>query len=175
MPSVEEELVRRLLARDGRAMTEFYQLYHAALCAAVRRLLRNAHTAEDVVQVGMLKVWQGIALYDPAQGRLFTWAARICCNSAIDYLRTGRHQLATRTGGLDNAGAHALAVSGFQPDHIGVADLLQGLRPEYRQVMDLVYLQGYTQLEAAELLNVPLGTVKTWMGRSRELLGRMPL
>lgn len=175
MPPVEEELVRRLLARDGRAMTEFYQRYHGALCAAVRRLVRDSHTAEDVVQEGMLKVWRGIALYDPAQGRLFTWAAKICCNTAVDHLRTGRQRLAARTAGLDSTLVDALAVPGFRPDDIGVADLLQGLRPEYRQVMDLVYLQGYTQLEASEHLNVPLGTVKTRMGRSRLLLARLPL
>ncbi|WP_345109283.1 RNA polymerase sigma factor [Hymenobacter algoricola] len=54
------------------------------------------------------------------------------------------------------------APAGFRPEHIGVVDLLRGLRPEYRQVMELLYLQGYTQPETAEALQVPVGTVKTW-------------
>ena len=171
MPPVEEELVRRLLARDGRAMTDFYQRYQVPLYAAIRRIIRDAHVAEDVLQESMVKVWRGIASYDPEQSRLYTWAARICCNTAIDHVRTGRHRLAARTEGLDTERAQALGTPGFRPDDIGVADLLLKLRPEYRQVMDLLYLQGHTQLEVAEHLAVPLGTVKTWVGRARHLLG----
>jgi RNA polymerase sigma-70 factor (ECF subfamily) len=175
MLSVEEELVRRLLARDARAMTEFYQRYHAALFAAVQRLVRDRAAAEDVLQESLIKVWRAIDSYDPEQGRLFTWAAKICCNTAIDHLRTARHRLAARTCPLDDLQMQTLGTPGFRPDDIGVADLLHGLRPEYRQVMDLLYLQGHTQQEAAKQLNVPVGTVKTWVGRARFLLSRLPL
>lgn len=103
------------------------------------RIVRNRQSAEDVVQEGMLKVWQSIAAYDAAQGRLFTWAAKICCNTAIDHVRTGRCRLTARTESLDDIQAltHA-ATPGFQPKHIGVPELLHGLRPEYRQVMELL-------------------------------------
>lgn len=175
MLSAEEELVRRMRARDARAMTEFYQRYHLALFAAVQRLMRNRPAAEDVLQEGLIKVWCAIDSYDSKQGRLFTWAAKICCNTAIDHLRTARHRLAARTAPLDDQLVQALGTPGFRPDDIGVADLLHGLRPEYRQVMDLLYLQGHTQQETAERLNVPVGTVKTWVGRARFLLSRLPL
>ncbi|MCC3155211.1 sigma-70 family RNA polymerase sigma factor [Hymenobacter sp. BT770] len=174
LPS-EEELVRRLQAGDERALGVFYQHYHVALSAAVRRIVRDPHAAQDVLQESMVKIWRALALYDPNQGRLFTWAAKICCNTAIDHVRTARYRLAARTHSLDDARALALGTPGFRPEDIGVADLLRGLRPEYRHVMDLLYLQGHTQQEAAERLNVPLGTVKTWVGRSRQLLGRLPL
>lgn len=171
----EDDLVRRLVARDARAMTLFYQHYRAALHAAVNRIVRNPQTAEDVVQEGMVKVWHSIASYDPEQSRLFTWAAKVCCNTAIDYVRTGRHRMGARSASLeDSAEAQRRAVS-FRPEDIGVTDLLLGLRPEYRQVMDLLYLQGYTQQEAADHLHVPVGTVKTWVGRARFQLARLPL
>lgn len=175
MPFDETELVNSLLARDERGMAVFYRRYHAALLAAVRRIVHDRQDAEDVVQAGMFKVWRGIASFDPEKSRLFTWAAKICCNAAIDHVRTARYRLAGRTDGLENADTSALSTAGFRPEDIGVADLLTVLRPEYRQVMDLLYLQGYTQLEAAEHLNVPVGTVKTWVGRARQLLGRLPL
>jgi RNA polymerase sigma-70 factor (ECF subfamily) len=127
------------------------------------------------MQEGMLKVWRGIGSYDPNQGRLFTWAARICCNTAIDHVRTGQHRLAGRTDGLDGVRVQELAAPEFRPEDIGVADLLRGLRPEYRQVMDLLYLQGHTQQEVAERLNVPVGTVKTWVARARCLLSSLAL
>jgi RNA polymerase sigma-70 factor (ECF subfamily) len=67
---------------------------------------------------------------------LFTWSARICCNTAIDYARTGRFRLAARTASLeDTPGFEAVAAPGFKPEHIGVFELLVRLRPGYRQAM----------------------------------------
>ena len=175
MPFDEHELVNSLLERDERAMAVFYRRYHASLLAAVHRIVHDRQDAEDVVQVGMVKVWRGIASFDPEKSRLSTWAAKICCNTAIDHVRTARYRLAGRTDGLENADTLALSTAGFWPENIGVADLLLVLRPEHRQVMDLLYLQGCTQLQAAECLNVPVGTVKTWVGRARQLLSRLPL
>ena len=176
MQAPEDDLIRRLLAREERAMTLFYQQHRPALFTVVLRIVRNRQSAEDVVQESMVKVWLSIASYDAEMGRLFTWAAKICCNTAIDHMRTARTRQAARTTSLEDTSAlrHA-APGGFRPEHIGVPELLLGLRPEYRQVMDLLYLQGYTQGEAAEKLQVPLGTVKTWVGRARCTLARLSL
>ena len=171
----DEDLAQRLLARDERAMADFYQHYRPALLAAVLRIVRNRQTAEDLVQESMLKVWLNIGSYDAGISQLFTWAARICCNTAIDYLRTGRARLVAHSASLeDTPVVHYAAPVGFRPEHIGVEDLLLGLRPEYRQVMSLLYLQGFTQAEAAAELCVPVSTVKTWAGRARYLLGHRP-
>lgn len=91
-------------------------------------------------------------------------------------MRTGRYRLSARTSSLeDSAAVQGTAVTGFVPEHIGVAELLGGLRPEYRQVMELLYLRGYTQQEAAVALEVPLGTVKTWSVGARRQLHKLPL
>lgn len=171
----EDDLVERLLAREERAMTHFCQHYRPALLAVVLRMVRNRQTAEDVLQESMVKLWFSISSYDATQGRLFTWAAKICCNTAIDHMRTGRFRMAAHSASLEDTPAmHFAAPTDFRPEHIGVADLLRSLRPEYRQVMDLLYLQGYTQVEAATKLQVPLSTVKTWVGRARCILAAMP-
>jgi RNA polymerase sigma factor (sigma-70 family) len=171
----EEDLIERLLAREERAMAHFCQHYRPALLNVVLRMVRNRQTAEDVLQESMVKVWFSIASYKAEQGRLFTWAAKICCNTAIDHMRTNRFRMAAQSVSLEaTAAVHFAAPTDFRPEHVGVADLLLPLRPEYRQVMDLVYLQGYTQAEAADHLCVPLSTVKTWTGRARYLLGYRP-
>ncbi|GAA3990769.1 RNA polymerase sigma factor [Hymenobacter antarcticus] len=91
-------------------------------------------------------------------------------------MRTGHYRLGARTASLDDSPVEFFpAPVDFRPEHIGVADLLRGLRPEYRQVLDLLYLQGYTQLETAEALQVPVGTVKTWSVGARRQLSRLPL
>ena len=94
----------------------------------------------------------------------------------IDHVRTARYRLGARTASLDDSPAACYpAPTDFRPEHIGVADLLRGLRPEYRQVLELLYLQGYTQVETAEALQVPVGTVKTWSLSARRQLSRLPL
>ncbi|NVO30277.1 RNA polymerase sigma factor [Hymenobacter lapidiphilus] len=172
----EQELVQRLVNREARAMTVFYQQFGRALHAAVWRVVRNQQCAEDVLQESLVKVWVSIGSYDPAQSRLLTWAATICRNAAIDYVRTGRHRAQLRTATLeDTSGWQFVAPPDFRPEHIGVRELLVGLRYEHRRVLDLLYLRGYTQLEAAEELQVPLGTVKTWSLGARHQLARLPL
>lgn len=176
MSTTDAALVQGLLARESRAMTLFYHQYRSALLSAILRIVRNRQSAEDVLQESLVKVWFAIASYDETQSRLFTWAAKICCNTAIDHVRTGRFRLTARTASLeDSAAAQHVAAPGFQPEHIGVSELLHGLRPEYRQVMELLYLRGYTQVEAADALSVPVGTVKTWVGRARCILALQPL
>ena len=49
----------------------------------------------------------------------------------------------------------------LNPENIGVKDLVQKLRPEYKELIELIYFNGYTHAEVAEQLNMPLGTVKT--------------
>lgn len=172
----DTELVDRLLNREERAMADFYRCYRGALLTAVLRIVRNRQSAEDVLQESMLKIWLSIASYDAEQSRLFTWAAKVCCNTAIDYVRSSRYRLTTRSTSLEDTAVHQFAaVPDFRPEHIGVREVLQALRPEHRQVMDLLYLQGYTQLESAEALQVPLGTIKTWSVRARRQLSKLPL
>ena len=153
-------------------MDQFYHQHRQALLSLLLRIVRNPQTAEDVLQESMVKVWLAIGTYDAAQSGLFTWAAKVCSNTAIDHLRLGRNRLLARTASLDDAPQLLLLpTEGFRPEHIGVVDLLLPLKPRYRLVMDLIYLQGYTQAEAATHLCVPVGTVKTWVGRARYLLG----
>jgi DNA-directed RNA polymerase specialized sigma24 family protein len=110
----------------------------------VLRVVRNRQTGEDVLQESMVKGWFSIGSYDAEISWLFTWAARICCNTAIDHLRTGRARLVAQSATLgDTPAMHYAAPVEFYPEHIGVADLLLNLRPEYRRVIDLLYLQDF--------------------------------
>ncbi|MGI4869617.1 MAG: RNA polymerase sigma factor [Janthinobacterium lividum] len=157
----ENQLVHRLYARDEAALTLFYKKYGRALYHTIWRLVRQNELAEDILQECILKFWLSFPKYDPAKGKLFTWALRIGRNLAIDRLREQR--LATqRTQTLsDDLADTRPATQTFRPEHIGVRDWLYLLGPQDRQLLELLYLQGYTQTEAAEELAIPLGTVKS--------------
>ncbi|MGY2134958.1 RNA polymerase sigma factor [Hymenobacter sp. HD11105] len=158
----ETQLVQRLLARDEHALCLLYRRYGPSLLYAIRRLVRDQAQAEDILQEGLLRIWLHIGRYDVSRGRLFTWMQRICCYHAIDVLRSATHHLHTRGQSLDTDAARYLpAPTTFHPEHIGVLELTLRLSPAHRELIELVYFQGYTYVEAAQHLGLPLGTAKT--------------
>ncbi len=158
----EEALVRRLVARDEQALRVLHDHYARNLLNVILRLVRNEELAQDILQEGLLKVWLSIDRYDPERGRLFTWMVRVCCNQAIDALRSPRHRFHTGTKSLEVGGAQrASAPASFNPEHIGLRELTLKLKPRQREVIDLLYFGGFTQVETAERLGIPLATVKT--------------
>jgi RNA polymerase sigma-70 factor (ECF subfamily) len=158
----EQELIERLRRRDETAMAVFYDRYAHNLYHVIHKLVRQPTAAEDVLQDSMVKIWFSFSQYDPARGRLYTWALNLCKRTAIDHLRAQHSRGTGRTAPLDTCWpAQQLSTPGFWPEHIGVADWSAHLRPEYKRVIDLLYFGGCTQTEAAEELGLPLGTLKT--------------
>jgi RNA polymerase sigma-70 factor (ECF subfamily) len=162
-PATDEyALVQRLLARDEQALRVLHDRYARNLLHVIIRLVHNEELAQDVLQEGLLKVWLSIDRYDPERGRLFTWMVRVCCNQAIDALRSPRHRFHSGTKSLEVGGAQrASAASTFNPEHIGLRELTLKLKPRQREVIDMLYFGGFTQAETAEHLGIPLATVKT--------------
>lgn len=163
IPLAETELVRRLLARDEAAMTAFYTQYGRTLYRVIRAFLPDDAAAEDVLQDSLLKIWHGIPSYDPTRSRLYTWTVRVCRNQALDHLR----QLSARGAGHTHTwdelptSTQPAVSGGFVPEHLDVRACLAYLRPAYRRVLELRYFEGMKLEEVAELLVLPLGTVKT--------------
>jgi RNA polymerase sigma factor (sigma-70 family) len=168
----EQDLIRRLQARDGMAMALFYRQYSKLLYPVILRIVRSSPVAEDVLQESMVKIWNSIASYEAAKGHLFSWALRVCRNTAIDQVRDRRARAARRTHSLEGSRVEQQAApTSFRPEHIGVREFADLLRPEYRRLIHLLYFEGMTQVEAAEALQLPLGTVKTHSRQAmRELI-----
>ena len=120
----------------------------------------------------MLKIWHSFSSYNPARGRLYAWAVRLCHNQAIDYLRHAQVRGAGHTHEWDDepTARHLPAAAGFNPEHLDVHACLAYLRPAYQRVLQLRFFDGFKLEEVAELLNLPLGTVKT---RQRQALQQL--
>ena len=170
----EECLVARLLARDEQALRILHDRYARNLLAVIMRLVHDEALAQDILQEGLLKVWLSIDRYDAGRGRLFTWMVRVCCNQAIDALRSPRHRFHSGTRSLEVGGARqAIAASTFNPDHIGLRELTLQLKLRQREVIDLLYFGGCTQVETAEQLGIPLATVKTRARAALQTLAKL--
>lgn len=114
------------------------------------------------MQEVFLRIWTSIEQYDPEKGRLFTWIINIARHAAIDRIRSKHYRLGSNTSSLDGSPAHFLSSDyEIKPDHVGLKDLVAQLSPDQKQVIDLMYFDGFTQTEVAKELAIPLGTVKT--------------
>jgi len=138
-----------------------YKKYGNAIFGIISRIVRDDHSSEEVLQNTFLKVWKSISDYDENKSSLFTWIAVIARNTALDLVRLKKFQNLKKTDSLDitvyNDSARAENISST----LEYDSLIKGLEPKYKVVIDKIYLEGYSQSQAAELLEIPLGTVKT--------------
>ena len=159
----EQELVDGLKSGQKEAIERLYKMYSASLKGIISRVVKFDEIAEDVLQETFVKIWKSIGHYDMSKGRLFTWMSKLARNTAIDQLRSRGQLNSNRNDNFEDLiveldSKHQCL---YNPDVIGLKKLLNVLTPSQRQIVDLIYFNGYTHLEVAEELNIPIGTVKT--------------
>jgi len=158
----EAELIRGLKAKDEKALAILYDRYAAALYGIVFKIVKEKELAEDVMQEAFVKMWNNFRDYDESKGRLFTWILNVARNLAIDKTRSKAFKNSYLEISSDQREVvHSREMSTSQPEYIGMKDLIKHLREEEKQMVDLIYFQGYTRTEVADELGLPLGTVKT--------------
>lgn len=156
----EEELLSLLKDRSESAFAYLYDNYSAALHGIIFRIVGDGDRASDVLQDSFVKIWKNIDSYERGKGTLFTWMLNIARNSAIDANRSKhvKYQIQMNEQVVDN---HNKVDPTASLDIIGLKETVSKLRPEYRKVIEFIYMQGFTQQEFADEFGVPLGTVKT--------------
>ena len=159
----EEELLSALKSKRRDAVGILYDKYSGFLFGIINRIVQSNEIAEDILQEVFVKIWKNIGTYDSKKAKLVTWMANIARNLSIDKIRSKeyKNQLQNQDIGDYVNIIEDSSPQGFNPDHIGVKEMLKKLQAEHRVLIDLVYFQGYTQADAAEKLGIPLGTVKT--------------
>ena len=160
----EEELVALLKDKDQRGFTILYNNYSSALYGVLNKIIQSNDDANDLLQDTFLKIWKNIGNYDASKGSIFTWMMNIARNLAIDKVRSVDFRDTSQNVSMDDKIVYQIdnEYQAIQDvDGIGLQKVVDKLKPEYKQLIDLVYYQGYTQAEVAEEYRIPLGTVKT--------------
>lgn len=150
-------------------MSVLYDRYSSSLLGIINNILKNESAAEEVLQQAMLKIWNNIDKFNEEKGSFFTWMATIARNTAIDKSRIKGFQRHQKTENLENT-VITHEVSHTNAFGIDVERLFKNLDVKYKEVLDHLYLKGYTQTEAAEALGIPLGTVKTRLRNAVSIL-----
>lgn len=166
---VDSDLALGLVQCDEDALAELYDKYGRLAFATALRIVHDSGRAEDVVQDAFLSLWSNAGQFAAKRGSLRTWLLTVVRHRAIDTLR-GR---AAHERDEIELGAEVRAtgtttdpwtnVSG-SVERNAIRKALDALPLEQRLAVELAYFGGYTQPEIADMMGVPLGTVK---GRTR--------
>ncbi len=193
MPTTDEmvslpdaDVVR--LAQEGRelAFRELVRRYERPVFSLVYRMVRDRETAEDLAQDAFIKVLNHIDRYSP-EFKFSSWVFKIANNVAIDHLRRRRLDTVSMDGSPHASSAAEVEASAFDVsseqesalDEMEARELgdaiesaIGQLRPEYRACIMLRHVEGRSYEEIASTLDLPLGTVKTYIHRARHELRR---
>ena len=159
----QEDILPLILKKDDRAFTTLYSMYNKSLFVVISNLIKEQEEAEDVLQEVFVKIWKNIDSYNESKGRFYTWILNIARNSAIDKLRSKGFGNSQKNLSADNF-VHLIDDSNKltnRIDTIGIQEFVKKLKPKCIQLIELLFFQGYTQQEASDELEIPLGTVKT--------------
>jgi RNA polymerase sigma-70 factor (ECF subfamily) len=155
-------LLERIAARDKVAFETFFRSHGSGVHRFLRDLVRDDGLAEELTSDVMVEVWRNAGKYG-GRSRARTWVFGIAHHKAIDALRKRRATLIP----LDDllgipAGAESPEEAALRADDRRRLDAaLASLSAEHRAVLELTYVEGFSQKEIAEIVDVPVATVKT--------------
>ena len=162
------ELHRRLSEGDRDAFDELYRRYSAAAYGLAYRLTAQQLLAQDVVHDAFLALWRAPEAYDPARGPFRTFFLSLVHHRAVDTVRREERLRARteRAANLEPVHDEDVAEAVTEDAFLGgrrkeVREALAALPQDQRQVLEMAYFQGKTQVQISEEIGIPLGTVKT--------------
>lgn len=175
-------LVAAMARGDKTAMAALYDQLSGPLHALAYRMLGDATEAQDLTHDIFLQLWRTAASYEPGRGTVFSWAATLTRNRAIDRIRSRQRRseiLSTAAPELQPAppagGDDSAAALGQHEQSAVVRAALAELAPDQQQAIELAFFSGLTQQEIAARLKEPLGTIKARIRRGLlKLKDRLP-
>ncbi|MEM9528642.1 MAG: sigma-70 family RNA polymerase sigma factor [Bacteroidota bacterium] len=156
-----QRICDQLQARDQACISVIYDHYGDALYGIIYRIVGREEDAAEVLQDTFVKIWKNGATYDPERGRLFTWMVNIARNLAINKRNSKGYRQQTDVQTDEKLVYLSDKSRETVPETVDVNGMLQKIDEKYRTVIGLLYLQGYTQQEVSDHLQIPLGTVKS--------------
>jgi RNA polymerase sigma factor (sigma-70 family) len=162
------ELHRRLVAGDRDAFDRLYHRYAPTAYGMAYRLTGQQVLAQDVVHEAFLALWRAPEGFDPARGAFRSFFLSLVHHRAVDTIRREERIRARqdRAANLEPVAGEDPADEVVDEDFVArrrseVRNALADLSMDQRQVLEMAYFEGKTQVRIAEELAIPLGTVKT--------------
>jgi RNA polymerase sigma-70 factor (ECF subfamily) len=168
---------------DQKAYAELLQRYKESVYFMMMKMCNNKDDAEDLTIEAFGRAFKKLSQYTP-DFAFSTWLFKIASNNAIDFLRKKKQKYAvsidTRADNSEGGTDHSanLKFSGLDPEEEfirkqkieSVRDLVENLKPKYKEMIELFYFQEMSHEEISQKLNLPIGTIKAQLFRARDLL-----
>lgn len=158
-----ETLVKQFQDKNQVAFETLYNMYNKSIHGVVYNIVKDSDIADELMQDVFIKAWNKADTYSSKKGRFFTWILNIARNTAIDKTRSKAFKqskqnlnsdffvdIITSNDNLDNS-----------TDAIGIKKFVTNLGQKCKAIIELLYFKGFTQKEASEELQMPIGTIKT--------------
>lgn len=161
---------------DRRSFAALYRATSGQLFAVLLRVLNRRDWAEEALQDCYVRIWQKSGTYDPGKSAPMTWMVSVARHRALDLLRMRRPEFELPQNDEEESiqdlpemvdereDPEARASERQEIDRL--RETLKDMPPEHRRALMLAFYEGYTHEELALIMNLPLGTVKTWIRRA---------
>jgi len=176
----ETELIARALKGDQKAYRILTERHQTAIYHIAYKIVRDSEAANDLVQDTFMKAFSSLASYR-SEFRFSTWLYKIAANCSIDYLRKKRIKVLSLDREYDTGdGKMEFEVADYsyhpgqhlerKEQRFSIEEAIDELPEKYREVIIYRHKDDKSYEEIADLLNIPVGTVKARIFRARELL-----
>jgi RNA polymerase sigma-70 factor, ECF subfamily len=174
MSSAEErETIHRALTGDQNAFRKLYRTHRDRIKATVAQRTKDPDDVEDLVQVSFIRAFSGLGKFR-GESAFSTWLTRIALNVCITHHQNRRVMLPESILEIET---ESLPPTPNQEDLLDrkerwntVVTGIENLPPRYRNVMRMHYVEDRPYPELVERLNIPIGTLKTWLFRGRQMI-----
>jgi len=164
----DQTLLRLITKQNEQALSELYDRLVRLVYSIALNALSEHTLAEEVTQDVFFRVWKNATSYDPKHSKVVTWVAGITRNRAIDEFRRLKIRPESKLSSwaledfdiLDESADFETGIE-LKQEQSRVRKGISQLPPEQQQALSLAYFQGYSHREIAEILDEPLGTIKT--------------
>ncbi|OUS13690.1 RNA polymerase subunit sigma-70 [Nonlabens dokdonensis] len=160
MSIIEKHIIELLKEKDERAISLIYDQYAATLYGVIIKITQNEAMASDVLQESLIKVWNNSSAYNAEKAKLFTWLFQIARNTSLDALRKLKRK-SDKEIQMQDRDVYPIETVLDEEDKELVHAQMNTLDEKYREVLESIFFKGMTHMEAADYLNLPLGTLKT--------------
>ncbi|MCP4645413.1 MAG: sigma-70 family RNA polymerase sigma factor [bacterium] len=168
---VDLALVKRAKAGDNAAFSELVSRHERVVYNLSYRFMRDSSQAEDMAQEAFLKAYRLLKGFR-GDCSFSTWIYRVTSSVCLTELNRRK-----RRAEVEFLPSHAAKLSEEQPDTTDMPELIRGcvskLPDRYATIVTLFYLQEASYEEIAEIMDIPMGTLKTWMHRARQQLRKV--
>lgn len=175
MRQIARDIIEKAMLGDMSAFEEIYKSFSSTVYTLAFNITHNRQDAEEAAQDVFIKIFRNLK-YFKFESSFGTWVYRIAMNSAINIYRA-RARRGQKTANIDEIGDVADPLFSASKDTLDrenaeskVAELLKSLSPEHRSCIVLREIEGLDYKEIAEILKVPLNTVRSRLKRARESL-----